>query len=161
MCLADGPPITSFTVDAELSSPQSAAALTAPNVAESPIFSCPVSAAPCMPTMSVSQPPPPTAVTPPRHCTLNRSILRRGPRLTRVRLRLRCAGANQPAARVRILLEPLGRRSRRLIATVGVRDGRWRRLTIPARLHRGDRLVFRVPADRSAGLRAFQDTLTA
>ncbi|MGH2852417.1 MAG: hypothetical protein ACRDLP_17605, partial [Solirubrobacteraceae bacterium] len=160
MCLANGPPITSFAVDAVLSSPQSAAALTTPDVAESPIFSCPVSAAPCMPAASISPPPAPTELTPARHCKLNGSILRRGPRLTRVRLRVRCGGASQPAARVRILLER-GQRSRRLIATVGVRDGRWRRLTIRSRLLRGDRLVFRVPADRSAGRRALQDTLTA
>jgi hypothetical protein len=161
MCLAGGPPVTSFTVYAELSSPQASAALTAPDVAESPTFTCPVGAAPCTAGVSAPAPPAPVDATPTRRCTLRGAILRRGAHRTRIRLRLRCDGRIQPSARVRVLLERRGRRTRRLVARVGVHAGRWRSLTIGSQLRRGDRLIFRVPADRGAGLLALQETLTA
>ncbi len=43
MCLQNGPPITSFTVDAEISSPVTTASLTSPDIGESATYSCPVS----------------------------------------------------------------------------------------------------------------------
>lgn len=43
MCLQNGPPITSFTVDAEISSPVTTASLTSPDIGQSATYSCPVS----------------------------------------------------------------------------------------------------------------------
>ena len=58
MCLQDGPPITSFTAYAEISSPITPTTFTTPNIAQSPTYTCPVSVTAPTATCTVVAPPP-------------------------------------------------------------------------------------------------------
>ena len=163
MCLQDGPAIKSFAAYAELSSPLSAAALTAPNVARSAAYTCPVTSAPCT-TGSVVAPPAAgsagTGVVS-RRCGLSAAILSVTSTRTRLHARLACKGGKQPAANLRVWLERRDRRKRKLVISLALSKAHWRTFAVADRLYVGDRIIMTVAASKAIGLPSVMETLTA
>jgi polysaccharide biosynthesis protein PslG len=161
MCLQDGPAITSFTVSAELSSPLTSAALTAPNVAQSATYACPVTSAACTPgtLQSTAGGPaegggpsnPPAA---PTRCRLGASIVRVARTRTTVRARLRCTSGTAAAVRLAVSLERRGKRTRSRIAIVILTGARWRTFALRVHLRPGDRVIVSVPDSKALRLTA-------
>jgi hypothetical protein len=166
MCLQDGPLIKSFTAYAELSSPLSTAALTAPNIAESPTYTCPVTSAPCTVGAAVQPPstgsaPPPAVTVVARSCALGASIAAVSKHRTTLRARLTCVTGIPPSATVRTWLERAGSRHRQHLHDFALRSGRWRKFSVAVHLHAGDHIVMTVAANTAIGLPAVQHVLTA
>jgi hypothetical protein len=168
MCLQNGPPITSFTAYAEISSPITAASLTAPNIALSATYTCPITTAPCVvesaspaggATSSTGTSGAGSATANGYH--LNAAILRiRGHRLT-LRARLTGTTDTPPPARIRVWLEAPGKHRRRLIKTIELSAGLWRTFTAPVHVRAGDHIIITVQADKPVGLTALQTKLLA
>ena len=161
MCLQHGPVIKSFAAYAELSSPLTAAALTAPNVAESAAYTCPVTSAPCT-TGSAVVPPAAgntgTGVVS-RRCSLTAAILAVTSKHTRLHARLTRKSGKQPSATLRVWLERRGRRTRKLLTNIGLSKARWRTFAVGDRVSVGDRIIMTVAASKAIGLPSVQDTL--
>jgi hypothetical protein len=156
MCLQNGPPITTFTVYAELSAPATQAALTAPDIAASPTYTCPVTSAACVlgtpaapaasPTSSSA---PPTSSHPAETCTLRAALVGTAEARATLRALLSCPVAKQPAAPAHLWVVRLGQTRRRFLENVTLRSGRSRTITLRVRLSVGDRIGVTVPADRA------------
>ena len=164
MCLQDGPLIKTFHVYAELSSPLSIAALTAPNVAVSPTYVCPVTTAtpspPCTPAATAGAAPAPSKTAALRRCSLRAAIVTVATKRTRLRARLACTTGTAPSAHAKVYLERRGQRARHLLRGVALSKARWQSFTLRARLYRGDRVMMTVPASKPIGLPAVKYTLT-
>ena len=165
MCLQDGPAITSFNVYAELSSPLSAGALTVPNIAVSPTYTCAVTTAtpspPCAVAGTAAAAPPPTTTTAvTRKCSLSAAIVAVAARHTKLKARLTCRTGSAPAAHAHVYLERRGTRARRLLVAIALSNARWRAVTVPDRVYAGDHLIVTVPASNAIGLPAVQRTIT-
>jgi hypothetical protein len=162
MCLQDGPLIKTFNVYAELSSPLTPAALTAPNVAISPTYACPVSTAtpspPCTIATAAGVAPNPAAL---RRCSLRAAIVTAAKKRTKLRARLACTTGTAPSAHAKVYLERRGQQARHLLTAVALSNARWQAFTLRTRLYSGDRVMVTVPASTPIGLSAVKYTLTA
>ena len=161
MCLQDGPQIKSFTAYAELSSPLLAAALTAPNVAASPTYTCPVTSAPCTVVTAPTTPAAGTTAIVTRSCRLIAAILTVSSKRTRLHARLACKTGKQPSAKLRVWLERRGNRARKLLTNLALSKARWRTFAVRERLYVGDRIIMTIAASKPIGLPSVQNTLTA
>ena len=165
MCLQAGRLIKSFSVYAELSSPLSTAALTAPNVAISPTYSCPVSTVtpspPCVPegaTVTAASSGGDVAL---RRCSVSAAIVMAGKLRTKLKARLTCRTGTAPSAHAHVYLERRGKHARRQLTAVVLSKARWKTVTLRARLYWGDHVMVAVPASKKIGLPAVEHTLTA
>jgi len=178
MCVDNnGPNITKFTAYAEVSSPQTTASLTAPNIAMSATYTCSINAAlSCAMTTpapsgglsssggsaSAGGATPGSASTAaPNGYRLTAQLLK----IKRARATLRArllAPASAPAtARIRVWLQRHGKHRRTLLTTVALSAGHWRTFAVKARLRIGDRVIVGVIADKPAGLVSLQTDLLA
>jgi hypothetical protein len=157
MCLQDGPPIKSFTAYAEVSAPASASSLTAPNMAVSVTYTCPVTSSACVEQASA----PPTGAAVPARYRLSAGLVRITSKHAVLRARLVRIVGKPPPARLRVWLRRRGSAARELITTVTLKGARWRSFTTRVALRAGDRLVVGVVPNKPAGLTALQTTLVA
>ena len=164
MCLQNGPPITSFSVYAEISSPNATttASLTSPNMARSATYSCPITSAAC----ALTTPPPSLGAAPSDAAggyRLAVKIVRIRDRRVTLRARLVHVGSAASLARVwlRLRLQGHGKHALKLIGKVRLTVGRWRTLNARANVRVGDHVLATVSADKAAGLIALHSSLLA
>ncbi len=172
MCLQNGPLITSFTAYAELSSPTPATSLTAPNIAESPIYTCPVTSAPCTiggtgtsanstpPATSPNSTPPSTSVVA-RKCSLSATIVKLSSARTTLRALLKCATGTQPPALTHFWVVRRGQTKRRFLENSSLSEAHARTFVLRVHLSLGDSIGVTVPADTAVGLPRAQTLVAA
>jgi hypothetical protein len=158
MCLQNGPAITSFNVYAELSSPLTTGALTSPNIAISPTYTCAVTTALPSPPCVLEGTPATSSAVATRRCALAAAFLGSTKRHTKLKARLTCRTGKPPSA---IYLEREGQRTQTPLATVLLAKARWRKFSVYARLRAGDRLIVEVEASTTSHLPSITHTLTA
>jgi hypothetical protein len=159
MCLQDGPAITSFTAYAEVSAPSTAASLTAPNMAQSASYDCPLTSAPCV--QQAAAPSTASGSATPTRYRLSAALVHVSSELATLRARLARSAGKPPPARLRVWLPSHGKTPRKLIATVALTAARWQTFTARVALRAGDRLLVSVVANKKAGLTALHATLVA
>jgi len=159
MCLQDGPPIKTFTAYAEVSSPATMASLTAPNIALSANYSCPVTSAACVQQASAPSASTPAAV--PLRYHLRAALIHVSGHRATLRARLVSSAGKPPAARLQVWLPRRGGTPPRLITAVTLSGAHWRTFSARVALRVGDRIIVSVVADKHAGLAALHTTLVA
>jgi len=159
MCLQNGPPITSFTAYAEVSSPITTASLTAPNMALSATYTCPVSTTACV--LEAGAPSTSTGASATSGYRLSVALVRIWREHATLRARLVRIAGKPPAARLRVWLPSHGGTARKLIAAVTLRAARWRTFTVRVALRVGDHVIVSVAANKRAELTALHTTLVA
>jgi hypothetical protein len=158
MCLQNGPPIKSFTAYAEVSSPATAASLTAPNMAWSATYTCPLTTAVCT---EDSAPPTGTGAAATGTYRLNAALVKVSRKRATLRARLVSTAGKPPAVRLQVWLPRHGKTARKLITTVTLTAARWRTFTSRVALRVGGHLTVSVVADKRVGLTALHTTLVA
>jgi hypothetical protein len=172
MCLQNGPLITSFTAYAELSAPSPLASLTAPNIAASPTYTCPVTSAPCAVagggSSTTTSPPPATSTNPApatgvvaRKCSLDATIVKLTSTRTTLRAVLRCATGTQPPALTHLWVVRRGQTTRRFLENSALTETHWRTFVLRVHLSLGDRIGVTVPAEKAFGLPRAQTLVEA
>jgi hypothetical protein len=161
MCLQNGPAITSFNVYAELSSPLTTGALTSPNIAISPTYTCAVTTALPSPPCTLEGTPTTTSAVATRRCALGAALLTATRRHTQLKARLTCKTGKAPSAHAEVYLERKGQRTETPLASVLLAKARWRKFSVLARLHAGDHLIVEVQSSTTIGLPSVKHTLTA
>jgi hypothetical protein len=159
MCLQDGPPIKSFTAYAEASSPTTTASLTAPNMARSATYTCPLTTAVC--TEQASAPSTGTGAAATGTYHLSAALLKVSRKRATLRARLVSTAGKPPAARLQVWLPRHGKTARKLITTVTLTAARWRRFTARVALRVGGHLTVSLVANKPAGLTALHTTVVA
>jgi hypothetical protein len=157
MCLQDGPAITSFTAYAEVSSPATAASLTAPNMARSANYLCPLTSAVCVQQALA----PSTSTTVPKGYRLSATLVHISSTRATLRARLARAGGKPPPARLQVWLPRHGRTAHKLIAVVTLSAAQWHTFTARVRLRVGAHIIVSLVANKRAGLTALHTTLVA
>jgi hypothetical protein len=159
MCLQNGPLIKTFNVYAELSSPITTAALTAPNIAISALYTCTVSTAvpspPCVLAGTSSASP----VT--RACKLGAALVSGSHDRTKLKARLTCKTGAAPLAHASVYLERKGKRVKHALRSVVLSKARWQTFFVSVRLRAGDRLIVSVPASATTYIPSLTHTLKA
>jgi hypothetical protein len=170
MCLQNGPAITSFNAYAEVSSPITTASLTAPNMARSATYTCPITTAPCVidsPASSAggdagsASGAGSTGSTTAHGYRLDAKIVRIRGKILTLRARLVGTSAAPPPAKIRVWLQIPKKKRLRLLTTTSLSAGEWHTFTAHASVRVGDHILVGVVADKSAGLTALQTALRA
>jgi hypothetical protein len=159
MCVQDGPAITSFTAYAEVSSPITTGSLTAPNMARSVTYTCPVTTAVCVQHASAPSAGTGTAAKGTFH--LSADLVKVSRTRATLRARLVFTSGKPPAARLQVWLPRHGKTARKLITAVTLTAARWRTFTARVRLRVGGRVTVIVVANKQVGLTALHTTLVA
>jgi hypothetical protein len=159
MCLQNGPPIKSFTAYAEVSSPSTTASLTAPNMARSVTYTCPLTTVVC--TEQASAPSTGTGAAATETYRLNAALVKVARKRATLRARLVSTAGKPPAARLQVWLPRHGKTARKLITTVTLTSARWRTFSARVALRVGAHLGVNVVANKPAGLTALHRTLVA
>lgn len=164
MCVDNnGPNITKFTAYAEVSSPQTTASLTAPNIAMSATYTCSINAAPSCVTTT----PAPSLGAAPGDAVggyrLAVKVVRIRDRRVTLRARLVHVGSSSSLRSVwlRVRLQGHGKHALKLIDKVKLTVGDWRTVKARASVRVGDHIIAIVNADKAAGLSALHTSLLA
>jgi hypothetical protein len=148
VCIPDGPPIYAFDVTSEIA-----------NVAVSATLRCAVLGGAC----TVIKPAPGTFVAAPPRCAyaLTARLTRVVRRRASVRAQLTCKGRRPAAARVSVLVQRRGHKTRHRLRRVTLRSGRALAFRVTVRLRPGDRLVVLHAKDRKSGIPRLEARATA
>ncbi len=183
MCLQNGPPVASFTAYAELSAPITTASFVTPDIAQSPTFTCQVSATstpPCTQdaangggggaisgssggaagsngSVRRTRSRPASATS----CRLSAKVLTVTTKRTTLRARITCLHVPSPTAKLQVSLRRHGRHKLTPLTRVTLAKARWRTFTIRAGLHVGDRITAIVAANQRTHQPAMLVDLTA
>jgi hypothetical protein len=163
MCLQNGPLIKTFNVYAELSSPLTTAALTAPNIAVSPVYTCTVTTATPLPPCTLAGTNTGTGTASPstRVCKLGAALISGSGQRTKLKARLRCETGTAPRVQAQVYLERKGKHYKHSLRLVLLSRARWRTFFVSARLRAGDRLFLVVPASATIEVPSLSHTLKA
>jgi hypothetical protein len=96
-----------------------------------------------------------------RRCALAAALLGATARHTKLKARLTCKTGKPPSAAAEVYLERKGQRTQTPLASVLLAKARWRKFSVLARLHAGDRLIVEVPASPTSGLPSITHAVTA